>query len=129
LRSVLRFRGQVRPAGGEATAESPALYGIGVALLLTMGVAVAGAPSAGASTRHASRPCGEVTFEYSAARVQPGEAMDMDLFVGNCSHRRATESGLSAWHINIGQGRSGIAISTTGAEYLFSAPTMLRRRS
>jgi len=89
LRTLLRFRGQFRSAGGEATTESqsPVLYGIGVALLLTMGVAGAGSPSAGASTRHASRPCGEVTFEYSAARVQPEEAMDMDLFLGNCSHR------------------------------------------
>src|SRR5262249_31479300 len=44
-------------------------------------------PPAAASSRHASRPCGEVTFEYSAALAQPGEAMDMDLFLGNCSHR------------------------------------------
>jgi hypothetical protein len=87
LRSVLRFRGQVRPAGGEATAANPVLYGVGAALLLAMGVAGAGAPSAAAGTRHASRPCGVVTFEYSAARVHPGEAMDMDLFLGNCSHR------------------------------------------
>src|SRR5215813_12778460 len=87
LRSVLRFRGQVRSAGAEATAESPVLYRIGVALLLTMGVAGTGTPSAGASTSHASRPCGELTFDYSAARAQPGEAMDMDLFLGNCSHR------------------------------------------
>jgi hypothetical protein len=28
-----------------------------------------------------------VTFEYSAARVRPGEAMDMELGVGNCSRR------------------------------------------
>jgi hypothetical protein len=69
------------------TAEGPALYVIGVALLLIVGVAGAGATSAAASTRHATRPCGEVTFEYSASRPHPGEAMDMDLFVGNCSHR------------------------------------------
>ena len=56
-------------------------------LLLMVGFAGAGIPSAAASTRHASQPCGEVTFEYSSARPRPGEAMDMDLIVNNCSHR------------------------------------------
>ena len=65
----------------------PALYRIGVVLLLTIGVAGAGIPSAAGSTRHVSRPCGEVTSEYSAARARPGDATDMDLIVNNCSHR------------------------------------------
>jgi hypothetical protein len=88
LRSVLRFRAQVRSRGLEATAEKPALYRISVALLLTMGFVGAGIPSAAGSTIRASRPCGEVRFEYSLARAQPGQAMDMDLVVVNCSHRR-----------------------------------------
>ena len=88
MRSVLRFVARVRPRGGEAAAEKSALYRIGVVLLLMMGFAGAGLPSAAGSTMRASRPCGEVTFEYSAARARPGEAMDMDLIVANCSHRR-----------------------------------------
>jgi len=87
LRNVLRFRGQVHFAGGKATANNSVFYGTGVALLLTMGVAGAGAASTAASTRHASRPCGEVTFEYSASRPHPREEMDMDLIVENCSDR------------------------------------------
>jgi len=59
-----------------------------VALLLTVGFAGAGIPSAAASTIRASRPCGDVRFEYSLGRAQPGQAMDMDLAVSNCSHRR-----------------------------------------
>jgi hypothetical protein len=89
MRSALRLRGQVRPVGKKkTTAESAVLYGIGVALLLTMDVVGVGAPSAAASTRHASRPCGEVVFEYSAARAHSGEAMDAELIVNNCSHRQ-----------------------------------------
>jgi hypothetical protein len=87
VRSVFKFRPQVRSRGGEGTAVKPALYRIGVALLLTVGVADAGIPPAAGSTIKATRPCGEVRFEYSAARVRPGGAMDMDLIVNNCSHR------------------------------------------
>jgi hypothetical protein len=58
-----------------------------VALLLTMGFVGVGIHPAAGSTIRASRPCGEVKFEYSLARVRPGQAMDMDLVVGNCSHR------------------------------------------
>ena len=65
----------------------PARYRIGVVLLLTIGIAGAGIPAAAGSTIRASRPCGDVTFEYSAARARPGGAMDMDLIVNNCSHR------------------------------------------
>ena len=54
-------------------------------LLLTVGFAGVGVPSAAATTLRESRPCGEVTFEYSAARVHPGDAMDMELTVDNCS--------------------------------------------
>ncbi|MGN6676516.1 MAG: hypothetical protein ACTHKL_01880, partial [Streptosporangiaceae bacterium] len=54
-------------------------------LLLTVGFAGIGVPSAAATTLRESRPCGEVTFEYSAARVHPGDAMDMELTVDNCS--------------------------------------------
>src|SRR5262249_1353880 len=56
-------------------------------LLLMVGFAAAGISSAVGSTRHASRPCGEVRFEYSVARARPRGAMDMDLIVNNCSHR------------------------------------------
>jgi hypothetical protein len=65
----------------------PALYRIGVALLLTVGVAGAGIPPAAGSTIKASRPCGEVRFEYSAARARPGQGMGVELIVNNCSHR------------------------------------------
>jgi len=85
LLSAPGIRAKIRSTIGEATAENPAVYGIGVAFLLTMGVA--SFPSAAASATHASRPCGEVMFEYSAARVQPGQTMDMELIVNNCSHR------------------------------------------
>jgi hypothetical protein len=87
VRTVFRLRAQVRSRGRETTAGKPALYRIGVVLLLMVGVAGAGVLSAAGSTRRASRPCGEVTFEYSAARARPGEAMGMDLIVINCSHR------------------------------------------
>jgi hypothetical protein len=86
LRSLLRFRAQVQPRDREAAAN-PALYRIGVALLLTVGFAGVGIPSAAGSTIRASRPCGDVRFEYSVARAQPGQAMDMDLVVENCSQR------------------------------------------
>jgi hypothetical protein len=88
LRSALRFRAQIRSRGREATALKPALYLISVALLLTMGFVGADIPSAAGSTIRASRPCGEVSFDYSLARARPGQAMDMDLMVANCSHRR-----------------------------------------
>jgi hypothetical protein len=58
-----------------------------VTVLLIMGFTGAGIPSAAGSTIRASRPCGEVSFEYSSARTRPGQAMDMDLIVNNCSHR------------------------------------------
>ena len=74
--------------GRETTAQKPALYRISVALLVTMGLVGVGIPSAAASTIRASRPCGDVRFEYSLGRAQPGQAMDMDLAVSNCSHRR-----------------------------------------
>ena len=86
--SLLRFRAQVRSRGREATAGKRALYRISVALLLTMGFAGAGIPPAAGSTIRASRPCGDVRFEYSLSRAQPGQAMDMDLVVDNCSHHR-----------------------------------------
>lgn len=88
LRSVLRFLAQIRSRGREATALKPVLYLISVALLLTMGFVGTGIPSAAGSTIRASRPCGEVSFDYSLARARPGQAMDMDLMVANCSHRR-----------------------------------------
>lgn len=87
MRTVFRLRAQVRSRGGEVRAGKPAVYRIGVVLLLMVGFAGAGIPSAAASTIKASRPCGEVRFEYSAARARPGEAMDADLIVNNCSHR------------------------------------------
>jgi len=65
----------------------PALYLISLALL-TMGFVGADIPSAAGSTIRASQPCGEVSFDYSVARARPGQAMDMDLMVANCSHRR-----------------------------------------
>jgi len=86
LRNVLEFWAQVRSRGREATAEKPALYRIIVALLLTMGFVGIAIPSAAGSTIRASRPCGEVSVEYSLARVHPRQAMDMDLILGNCSH-------------------------------------------
>ena len=61
------------------------LFQIGVVLLLTVGFAGVGVTSAVATTLRESRPCGDVTFEYSAARVHPGDAMDMELIVDNCS--------------------------------------------
>jgi hypothetical protein len=64
-----------------------ARYRIGVVLLLMVGFAGAGIPSAAGSTRRTSRLCGEVRFEYSAARARPGDAMGVELIVGNCSHR------------------------------------------
>lgn len=88
LRSALRFRAQIRSRGRAATALKPALYLISLALLLTMGFVGADTPSAAGSTIRASRPCGEVSFDYSLARARPGQAMDMDLMVANCSHRR-----------------------------------------
>lgn len=62
-----------------------ALSRIGVMLLLVVGFAGVGIPSAAAITLRGSRPCGEVTFEYGATRIQPGQAMDMDLDLANCS--------------------------------------------
>ena len=88
MRSALRFRAQVWSRGRAATPGKPALYRISVALLLTMGFVGVGIPSAAGSTIRASRPCGDVQFEYSIARAQPGQAMDMDLVLGNCSHGR-----------------------------------------
>ena len=88
MRSALRFRAQVWSRGRAATPGKPALYRISVALRLTMGFVGVGIPSAAGSTIRASRPCGDVQFEYSIARAQPGQAMDMDLVLGNCSHGR-----------------------------------------
>jgi hypothetical protein len=73
-------------------------------LLLTVGFAGVGAP------QPPLRPCVkaghavEVTFEYSAARVHPGDAMDMELTVDNCS-RSATTSGRPAAHPNVRSSR------------------------
>jgi hypothetical protein len=72
-------------SSGESARKS-ALYRIGGVLLLMVGFIGAGIPSAAAITRRESRPCGELTFEYSASRIQLGQAMDMELVVDNCSH-------------------------------------------
>jgi hypothetical protein len=76
----------------------------GLVLLLTVGFAGVGVPSAAATTLRESRPCGEVTLAYSAARVHPGDAMDLELTVDNCS-RSATTSGRPAAHPNVRSSR------------------------
>jgi hypothetical protein len=40
-----------------------------------------------ASVPGTDRGCGKVSFEYSLARVDPGQVFDMDLGVENCSDR------------------------------------------
>jgi hypothetical protein len=69
-------------------------------LLLMVGFAGVRVPSAAATTLRESSRCGEVTFAYSAARVHPGDAMDVELTVDNCS-RSAITSGRPAAHPNV----------------------------
>ena len=57
-----------------------------IVLAVTAILALAfGVPPANASTQHADRPGGVVTFDYSPTRVDAGDLVDMDLSIGNCS--------------------------------------------
>jgi hypothetical protein len=61
------------------------LHSLTVLMLLILGLLTPVAHPAGASTPEGDRPCGRVSFQYSLRHPSPGEVMDMDLGIVNCS--------------------------------------------